>query len=298
MVAVESVGRTNKAARKLMRAAMSREAWIKDDIPDLINIARAELNRHHYELPAFDTINPLAKRIRTAVNRELGRRVMDGVGRVGQVLIDDLLQQGETGWWQRLKDPAPKATVRNLAEHLEYRAWLDGINVGLSVFQTMPLAKIQHFALMARQCDAARMREFIPSRRYAMAAALIYIRAAEAKDDVTTAEALVMLDISEGQFYKKYRKPRLLNPARWDGQKAFFWRDEVEHILAEAERTRARLTLGDLVQGMEAAQILGVRFQHFFRTLHKDLSPITVVGQRGLYYDRREVEAGISGQQP
>jgi TnpA family transposase len=177
--------RYDKAARKLMRTAMYREAWIKDDIPDLINIALAELNSHHYELPVFDTINRLAQRIRTAVNRELGRRVMDGIGRVGQVLIDDLLQRGETGWWQRLKDPAPKATVRNLAEHLEYRAWLDAINVGLSVFQTMPIAKIQHFALMARQCDAARMREFIPSRRYAMAAALIHIRAAEAKDEST-----------------------------------------------------------------------------------------------------------------
>lgn len=166
-----------------MRAAMYREAWIKDDIPDLINIALAELHRHHYELPVFDTINRLSHRIRTAVNRELGRRVMEGIGRVGQVLIDDLLQQGETGWWQRLKDPAPKATVRNLAEHLEYRAWLDAINTGAAVFQTMPVAKVQHFAAIARQCDAARMREFIPSRCYAMAAALIYIRVAEAKDE-------------------------------------------------------------------------------------------------------------------
>lgn len=173
----------HKVARRLMRAAMYREASIKDDIPDLINIALVELNRNQYELPAFDTISRLAQRIRTAVNRELGRRVMEEIGRVGQVLIDDLLQMGETGWWQRLKDPAPKATVRNLAEHREYRTWLDAINVGASVFQVMPIAKVQHFASIARQCDAARMREFIPSRRYAMSAALIYMRAAEAKDE-------------------------------------------------------------------------------------------------------------------
>lgn len=81
--------------RSTQWSACSAKRPAKDDLEDLINVAVEQLVRQRFELPAFDTLNRAARRVRAAFNRALYKRVYDALSeddlaRLDALFISDL----------------------------------------------------------------------------------------------------------------------------------------------------------------------------------------------------------------
>lgn len=64
-------------ARHIAIQAVYNAAQVMDNPADLINVAIAELIKKRCELPAFSTLDRLARRIRTLVNSRFFQNVVD-----------------------------------------------------------------------------------------------------------------------------------------------------------------------------------------------------------------------------
>jgi hypothetical protein len=64
-----NVSAFDEAARRIVVEASVAAARTRDDLADIINIAIEELIRHRYELPAFSTLERIARTARSTVNR-------------------------------------------------------------------------------------------------------------------------------------------------------------------------------------------------------------------------------------
>ncbi len=76
-------------AQQLVAQVMTVAASVKDHPADLINVAIEELVKERYELPAFSTIDRLAKNIRSITNTRLFQLVCTGLSQIEQAYLDD-----------------------------------------------------------------------------------------------------------------------------------------------------------------------------------------------------------------
>jgi Domain of unknown function (DUF4158) len=67
------------AARRVMIQALAEAASTKHELEDLINVAIEQLVRQRFELPAFDTLNRAARRVRATLARALYGRVFNAL---------------------------------------------------------------------------------------------------------------------------------------------------------------------------------------------------------------------------
>ena len=78
----------DKTARRLITRTVYEAAQVMDNPADLINAAIEELIRERFELPAFSTLDRLAQRIRTLVNRRLWETMFDHLSEPEIVRLD------------------------------------------------------------------------------------------------------------------------------------------------------------------------------------------------------------------
>src|SRR6266567_637828 len=76
------------AARHAMVRALGEAASTKHELEDLINVAIEQLVRQRFELPAFDTLNRAARRVRATYNRALYKRVYNALSEDDVARID------------------------------------------------------------------------------------------------------------------------------------------------------------------------------------------------------------------
>jgi len=176
-------------ARRAMLGALREAARTKNDLADLINVAIEELVRQRYELPAFDTLDRAARHVRAAVNRTLYRRVATALTPQARATIDGLfiadLTTRRTPWNDLKADPRTP-TITHLKELLTRQRWIAAHNVGVRALADAPPIKVRHLAAEAMTLDAARMGALEPHKRDTLAAALLFVRAQQALDDLGT----------------------------------------------------------------------------------------------------------------
>jgi len=215
-----------------MLQALADAARAKGDLIDLINAAIEELVRQRCELPVFDTLNRAARKVRATLARELYRRVCAALTPAARAQIDALfiadLATRRTPWNDLKADPG-RPTRTHLKDLIAHERWLGARNVGVGALAAVPAARVEHLAAEARSLDAARMMALEPHKRSTLAAALVFVQTARARDDLGT------------MFV------RLMRRIHNDGKKALAaWREE------EGPRTDALVgTLRDLVVAHE-----------------------------------------------
>jgi len=177
------------AARRVLLDALADAARTKSALVDLINVAIEELVRQQYELPVFDTFNRAARKVRGAVARQLYHRVFAALTPAAHTQIDALfiadLATRRTPW-NDLKAEPGRPSRTHLKELIAHERWLSARNVGASVLADVPAVRVQHLAAEARTLDAARMMALEPSKRVTLAAALLAVQTARARDDLGT----------------------------------------------------------------------------------------------------------------
>jgi Domain of unknown function (DUF4158)/Tn3 transposase DDE domain len=175
------------AARRVMIHALAEAASAKHELEDLINVAIEQLVRQRFELPAFDTLNRAARRVRATLARALYERVFnaltqDDLARIDALFITDLTTLRTP--WNELKADAANPTLSHLRDLVVRQRWLATQVIGTAALANVLAVKVQHFADEARTLDAARMQALEPYKRATLAVALISIQAARALDDL------------------------------------------------------------------------------------------------------------------
>ena len=112
-------------ARAVAEAAIRSAAEVKNDPPDLINVALEMLVKASLELPAFSTLDEIASRVRLEVNTGMfdvspaGSRCPTACGL--ENLLDVVGPAVKTPF-NRLKQPAGKASWSGFREQVEHLA--------------------------------------------------------------------------------------------------------------------------------------------------------------------------------
>lgn len=99
----------SRDARHAMVRAMGEAAQTKDAPADLINVAIEELVRQRFELPAFDTMDRAAHRIRTFTQRGFFQRVFERLDAAALSTITKLFivdPSTQRSPWERVKADA------------------------------------------------------------------------------------------------------------------------------------------------------------------------------------------------
>jgi hypothetical protein len=84
-------------ARKIAAKAMTRAAWVKNQPPDLINVALERLAQARLEPPAFSTLDSMESTIRTQVNGQIFQTVWRRLSADDRARLEALLAVGSGG---------------------------------------------------------------------------------------------------------------------------------------------------------------------------------------------------------
>lgn len=157
-------------ARRLAAAAVADAALNMDDPADLINIAIEELVKERCELPAFSTLDRLARHVKHAVNARLFARVDELITPGNKRGLESLLDTGSRGRsaLNALKAAPKSATKKNLSEMQERLVWLESFGDTERLLEAITNQKVANLAAQARTLDASELKDIGPERRRAM----------------------------------------------------------------------------------------------------------------------------------
>lgn len=176
-----------KKAREVAVAAIREAAAVKNNSPDLINVALEMLVAQSLELLGFTVLDRMATTIRAQVNREIIAGIYGRISpgeRVG--LLATLQVRGEDGqsMFTRMKKPARRPSWSRFKEQSQYLAAVDGLGDGRRWVEGVAESKITDFAAEAAAQDAASLGDYDPIKQIALLACLVYTAQARARDDL------------------------------------------------------------------------------------------------------------------
>lgn len=175
------------AARQVMLTAMETAIETQHDLVDLINVALEELVKERFQLPAFSTLESVAKKVRAAHNNKLYQSVSDALDGGEQMQLSQLFYcaVGETTTlWHEVKKEPGSPKLGELQDLVERLRWLQPLQVAGVAFWAMPEIKRMNFAAQAQALDANQMKELPDAKRQTLAVALLQRRYAQTLDDI------------------------------------------------------------------------------------------------------------------
>ncbi|SMP18112.1 Transposase and inactivated derivatives, TnpA family [Laceyella tengchongensis] len=177
-----------KEAQRIALETVQKAAQVMDHPADLINVAIAELVRQNYELPAFSTLDRLARHIRKSVNDGFFEMVFQRLGIQEIKRLDELLERGESHYseYNRLKNLPKKSRLSEIRERLDHLAWLTTFGDAKPYLEGIPPAKVSHFAAQAKALDAREMKDFSQDKRATLLLCLIYRAQTKTRDHFGT----------------------------------------------------------------------------------------------------------------
>jgi hypothetical protein len=174
-------------ARAVAVDGIRSAAEVMNDPSDLINVALEMLVKASLELPAFSTVDEIASRVRGEVNTGMFERVAGRIGLPDRVGLENLLEvvgPGPTTAYNRLKQPAGRASWSGFREQVEHLRWVDSLGDTGVWLEGIAEAKIADFAGEAMAADAAVMRDVAPLKRIALLACMVHVARTRARDDL------------------------------------------------------------------------------------------------------------------
>src|SRR5699024_5426821 len=178
-----------KQAQEVAMQAIQQAAKTMDNPADLINVAIAELIHQYYELPAFSTLDRLARRIRRLVNETFFQQVLNRLSPEAIQQLDVLVQKDTNQFYSsynRLKQLPKKPRLSKIQEQINQLHWLLDFGEVGHYLANIPPVKIQHFGAQTKVLDAQGLRDYAAPKRYTLLLSLIYRTQIAARDNLGT----------------------------------------------------------------------------------------------------------------
>jgi hypothetical protein len=146
------------------------------NLPSDTTIGYDKPRTRYDELPAFSTLDRLARHVKKKVNDVFYEQVVQRLTNEKISQLDALLDRGESHYsdYNRLKKLPKKARLSEMKEQLDHLAWLTSFGDAGTYLQGIPPAKVNHFAAQAKALDAHKMKDFSPAKRYTLLLCMIY----------------------------------------------------------------------------------------------------------------------------
>jgi hypothetical protein len=172
-------------AQQLVAQVMTVAASVKDHPADLINVAIEELVKERYELPAFSTIDRLAKNIRSITNTRLFQVVCAGLSKIEQAYLDGLVlseSQESVATLNLLKSPPKSATLSHMQELQTKFNQLMSFGDAQRLLSCISIGKVKSFAAQAKALDISEFQDIKLPKRRTLLLCLLYQAQVKTRD--------------------------------------------------------------------------------------------------------------------
>ncbi|MBV9896502.1 MAG: DUF4158 domain-containing protein, partial [Chloroflexi bacterium] len=175
-----------REARHVAVEAAHRAAQVMNHPADLINVAIEELVRQRFELPAFGTLDELARHVRAIVDRRLFDSVLVQLSEEQRRHLDQLLETDQLGRseFNALKRSPKQPSLSHLDNLVGHLRWLQELEQPATFLSQLTPAKVQHLAAEARSLDAAEVRKISAAKRYTLLLCLMARAQVQGRDDL------------------------------------------------------------------------------------------------------------------
>ena len=181
---IESSG---KRIRHVTAQAMHQAAHSMESLADLISAALEVLVKEQCELPAFGTLERMARRIRTLVHRGIYRGIAAHLTDEQAAFLIRLLEADPTSGhsaFHRIKETPKSATLTHLDEWLSRLTWLQSLGNMQPVLIGIRPAKVKHLAEEAQSLHATNLWDFSAEKRLALLVCLIQSAQTSTRDEI------------------------------------------------------------------------------------------------------------------
>jgi Domain of unknown function (DUF4158)/Tn3 transposase DDE domain len=181
---IESSG---KRIRHVAAQAMMHSAHSMESPADLISTAVEVLIKEQCELPAFGTLERMARRIRTLVHRGIYRSIATCLTDEQAATLIRLLEADPTSGlsaFHRIKEAPKSATLTHLDEWLSRLSWLQSLGNMQPVLVSVRPAKVKHLAEEAASLHATNLWDFSAEKRLALLVCLIQSALISTRDEI------------------------------------------------------------------------------------------------------------------
>ena len=180
------------ACRSLMKTAAITAANTKENLADIINCMIDELIKSRFELPAFQNFVRLARAARHFVNTSYFDKITTELSNDQKILIDSMMAvrsedelSPELMIWSMLKREPQKPTTYKVRDYIRYVKQLKDLRKNINIdLDFIPPARIEQLRDEAIIADIDDMKSMRPTKRYALATILIYMKSTAAMDDL------------------------------------------------------------------------------------------------------------------
>ena len=165
------------AAKQVATAAIEAAVSVMDQPSDLINVAIEMLVKESYELPAFSTLERLAKHLRAVSHTELFRQISSQLSRVERDYLDGLITRPDAevkAMLNRLKAAPKSEKLTHLVELQQTFDELMSFGDAQRLLAGVNLIKIKHLAAYAKTLDITEFRDINLAKRRTLLLCLLY----------------------------------------------------------------------------------------------------------------------------
>ena len=167
----------SSVAKQVAAKAIEAAVGVMDHPTDLINVAVETLVKESYELPAFGTLERLAKHLRTLNHTELYRQVSSQLNPVERDYLDGLMMRSDAdvqAMLNRLKAAPKSEKLTHLVQLQQTFDELMSFGDAERLLKDINLLKLKHLAAYAKTLDIAEFRDINVAKRRTLLLCLLY----------------------------------------------------------------------------------------------------------------------------
>ena len=167
----------SSVAKQVATRAIEAAVGVMDHPADLINVAVETLVKESYELPAFSTLERLAKHLRAVNHTELYQQVSGQLSQEEQAYLDRLITRPEAdvkAMLNRLKAPPKSEKLTHLVQLQQTFDELMSFGDAQRLLAGVNLVKRGHLAAYAKTLDITEFRDINLAKRRTLLLCLLY----------------------------------------------------------------------------------------------------------------------------
>lgn len=178
----------NQGGEEIVSKQVETSSYTMSDPADLINVAIEVLVQHHYELPAFSTLNRLVGKIRECVHEKIFAKITESLNQEQQLCLDKLLELKDDEQFTdftKIKQTPVSASLKQMNLWIKRLDWLFSIIDSSKFLKDISHTKIRQFASEVETLEVGDMKDINSnSKRYSLIICFIHQYQFKTRDEL------------------------------------------------------------------------------------------------------------------